>query len=294
METYTLRRLFEMGWTEASVPRALADGILTRLRHGAYVDGAASGEARIAAGAAACSPASVLSHASAGFLHGLPVRKASLEQVHLTRSRNSGGRNDRDVHLYSCRILPDEITQFDGLVATDLGRTVVDLCRHELPEWGLAAGDAALRAGLSLHNLDLQLARAARRPGIRPARRVARLFDPRAESAGESISRWLLSQGGFPMPELQVELNSYGESARVDFFWRELGLVGEFDGRVKYGRTLKEGQDPAEVVFREKRREDGLRAEGYVVIRWTWDDLMVPEALYAIVQQGIRLALRVG
>ncbi|MGY1639850.1 hypothetical protein ACI782_01795 [Geodermatophilus sp. SYSU D00703] len=50
-------------------------------------------------------------------------------------------------------------------------------------------------------------------------------------------------------------------------------MLGEFDGRVEYGRALKPGQDPGEAVFEEKRREDALRDEGWGVVRWTWADL---------------------
>lgn len=60
---------------------------------------------------------------------------------------------------------------------------------------------------------------------------------------------------------------------RTDFAWPEQGLVAEFDGRVKYGRLLLPGQAPGEVVFAEKVREDAIRAAGWTVRRWYWDDL---------------------
>lgn len=59
----------------------------------------------------------------------------------------------------------------------------------------------------------------------------------------------------------------------VDFGWPELRTVGEFDGRVKYGRDLRPGQDPVEVLYREKLREDELRAEDLGMVRWGWVDL---------------------
>ncbi|HET9117119.1 MAG TPA: hypothetical protein VFN75_03425, partial [Pseudonocardiaceae bacterium] len=49
--------------------------------------------------------------------------------------------------------------------------------------------------------------------------------------------------------------------------------VGEFDGKSKYGRLLRPGQDPAEVVYAEKLREDAIRAQTWEVVRWTWADL---------------------
>ena len=54
-------------------------------------------------------------------------------------------------------------------------------------------------------------------------------------------------------------------------------MIGEFDGRVKYGRLLKPGQDPGDVVFAEKRREDRLReATGCAIIRLVWSDYEQP------------------
>jgi hypothetical protein len=64
-----------------------------------------------------------------------------------------------------------------------------------------------------------------------------------------------------------------GYTAYTDFGWVKQRTVGEFDGRIKYGRLLKPGQDPGEVVYAEKVREDAVRAEDLGVVRWTWADL---------------------
>ena len=65
-----------------------------------------------------------------------------------------------------------------------------------------------------------------------------------------------LHLAGLPAPVLQWEVCSPCGAvvARVDFGWPELRTVGEFDGRVKYGRLLRPGQDPGDAVFEEKRR----------------------------------------
>ena len=52
-----------------------------------------------------------------------------------------------------------------------------------------------------------------------------------------------------------------------------LGAVGEFDGEVKYGRLLRAGQSPGDVVFAEKVREDRIRATELGMARWAWDEL---------------------
>ena len=83
---------------------------------------------------------------------------------------------------------------------------------------------------------------------------------------------------GLPVPDLQVEVRTPSGLfvGRTDFGWRQHRLLGEFDGRVKYGRLLRPGQSPGDAVFDEKRREDALRAEDYGVIRWVWRDLDQP------------------
>ena len=46
---------------------------------------------------------------------------------------------------------------------------------------------------------------------------------------------------------------------------------------MKYRRFLRSGEDPSDVVFREKRREDLLReATGWPMIRYIYSDLSRP------------------
>jgi len=52
----------------------------------------------------------------------------------------------------------------------------------------------------------------------------------------------------------------------VDFYWDEQKTVGEFDGKIKYGRLLKPGQRIEDVVFAEKLREDAVRDLGLQVV----------------------------
>ena len=64
-----------------------------------------------------------------------------------------------------------------------------------------------------------------------------------------------------------------GRVHEVDFGWPELRTVGEFDGLWKYGRLLRPGEEPADVVVAEKLREDEIRDLDLRVVRWTWPDL---------------------
>ncbi|MBO9567999.1 MAG: hypothetical protein J7503_04155 [Cellulomonas iranensis] len=95
-----------------------------------------------------------------------------------------------------------------------------------------------------------------------------------AESPGESLSRARMIEIGLVLPALQAEMrDSRGLIGRVDFWWPTLGIVGEFDGRVKYRRDeVDDRRSPDDRLWDEKLREDRLRAAGSRVVRWTWDD----------------------
>ena len=102
-----------------------------------------------------------------------------------------------------------------------------------------------------------------------------------------------LNWAGVPPAELQWEsfLGPRGvHLGRVDFWWSRFRTVGEFDGQVKYGRLLRPGQEPGDVVFAEKRREDALRDEGLQVVRWTWREL----DRFAAVAERLRRAFERG
>jgi len=94
---------------------------------------------------------------------------------------------------------------------------------------------------------------------------------------GESRGRHLFWVYRLPCPELQFEVrDSTGELlGTCDWAWPEEGLLGEFDGKVKYG--LKTGQEPGDAVFAEKRREDLMReATRMGMVRLIWSDYGTP------------------
>lgn len=77
-----------------------------------------------------------------------------------------------------------------------------------------------------------------------------------------------------PLPVLQEEFfDENGFIGRTDFWWPELGLCGEFDGFVKFGREITgSDEDAREALWKEKQREDRLRRLGNDVARWIWDE----------------------
>jgi len=217
----------------------------------------------------------VVSHASAALLHGLPTWPEAISRVHVTRNRRGGARRRTLVEVHGAPLAPADLTVIDGQPVTSLSRTVIDLCRTLPWEQAVAAGDRALRSGLTAAELVDTLDRMRGWPGIIAARRTIDFLDARSESAGESVSRVRIHEAGLPAPTPQLEIcDEYGRFvARVDFGWEEERTVGEFDGKIKYGVLLKPGQTARDAVLAEKRREDMLRDLGWQVVRWIWAEL---------------------
>jgi hypothetical protein len=258
-------------------------GSLQPVRRGAYVeyapdDPAALHTLLVEASVAELSPDAVVSHVSAAVLHGLRVWGVPLDRVTVTRARRrSGARAGSRVHVHCAPLEADEVVLVEGVPVTSVPRTVVDVARTAGFEQAVVVADAALEAGLADEGmLAAALARWSRWPGLPAARRAIGFAAPGSGSVGESRSRVAIAQAGLPAPLLQWEVRRRSDGAfvgRVDFGWPRQRTVGEFDGRVKYGKLLRPGQDPTDVVYEEKRREDALRAEDLAVVRWTWPDL---------------------
>jgi len=279
--------LTSSGLSDSDLARRRSAGELVRVRRGAYArpgDVTSTAEERHRLLVQATLPQLgvdwVVSHASAAVMHGLPVSPAALCHVHVTRPRVGGGRRRTTVHRHGEPLVRDEVVEVGGWPTTDLARTVVDLARTSPFEQGVVAADRALTLGLTAEELNSALGRAAGRRGAGTARRVVGFADGRSESVGESRSRVLLAELGLEATEIQLPvLDGQRLVGRVDFAWPEHRTVGEFDGRSKYGRLLRHGEDAGEVVFREKVREDLLRELGWEVVRWIWSELSQPDVI---------------
>ncbi len=206
---------------------------------------------------------------SAAVLHTLPVLGRWPKWVDVLVPSTSG--HSGLIRRHQTADLPAPVPR-DGIPVTPVARTVVDLARIGTLADGLVVADAALHSGrCSPAELDDQVARLP--PGARGRRRAElaiHLADGRSESPGESLSRARIYQFGLPQPELQVPLaDANGLFGWGDFGWP--GLVGEFDGKVKYI-----SQD---VLWKEKRREDRIHRTGERVERWGWHEAWHGEPL---------------
>lgn len=286
MSLYRTASATDAGSSPSSLRRQHRDGRLVRLRRGAYVAPETRTPAelhrlQIDAAVPFLGDHSVFSHISAAVLHGLPVMRGRLERV--TVIRPSGGYSSAYLHSRKASLDADEVCLVDGLRVTTLARTVEDLASTLPFREGLACADAALVRGLGS---DVLRPRGKFRARIK---RVALSADGRAESPGESFSRALMIETCLPTPKLQYEVRDPRGSfiGRTDFAWPELGVLGEFDGRVKYDGSLGGSVTPADIIMREKEREARLRDAGFTVVRWGWDALMRPGVLERRLRQAL-------
>lgn len=277
-----------------SLEHAVRDGTLERLRRGAYgrrIDAEDRyARQRIRSRQQMTALVRLLpgrfwfSHASAAVLHDLPLLR-SPATTHLTGTQRPSGRADPTLSRHTRPLDTAETTVVDSLPVTSLLRTALD-CAMTMPDLdALTVLDRALAApGLAEH-LGQELARLRGSSGSARARWCLEHADARAESAGETGTRFTLLRHGLRAPVLQIPVRTRRGNYRIDLGWPELKIGIEFDGKVKYTRMA--AGDPSEVVFREKRRQDDLEREGWVIIRVLWADLFRPAEFIAEVHRRL-------
>lgn len=282
------------GNSRRALDRAIADGEILRLRRGRILtepphDPSEIHRARVDAAVSLLRQGTFVSHRSAAILHGLPLWVFQIpDLVHVTRTGGGHGYIGTVLHAHQGKLDPGHRTTIDEIPVTSLDRTAADVIRELGLLHGVAVADVALALGVPRDTL-YQLVASGR--GSRAARAAVDFADPRAESPGESYSRALMRQFAIRPPTgLQHELfdASGGFAGRVDFWWEEEGVVGEFDGLGKYTRLLKPGQSPEDVIRAEKARESNIRDLGYDVVRWITDDLWRPRQFIRALERALR------
>ncbi|MCW2794884.1 type IV toxin-antitoxin system AbiEi family antitoxin domain-containing protein [Nocardioides sp.] len=279
------REALEVGVTDKVLTRGVRDKTWERIRQGAYchwdIWATLSAEERHAVRAHAAyrliEGEVALSHVSALVEFGCALWKAPLDLTHVIRRDSGSSRREAGTVHHTGLLLPEDLVERDGRWLTSPARSTVDAATLMTVEAGLVAVDWMLHHGLvTLEELWTTYLRMKQWPNTLRLELTLRLADGRSESVAETRGRHLFWRMGLPTPELAYEI--YDECGRLvaicDFAWPEHGVYGEFDGKVKYGRLLKEGQTAGDVVFEEKRREDLIRRlTGGTVVRWTWSEL---------------------
>jgi hypothetical protein len=261
-------------------------GWWTRLHHGVYIDTDvlldatdADDRARIMAAAAiAAIPGPAYAFGpTAAVLQGLVVDRRLRESASIVRPPTSDQRALRrrvsrpsqlgDVRVHRHHVAKERLIMVDGIPSVDRPTAAITTAAQSEPMWALATLDSLVwRDPAMLEVLPRLVEEWSGLKGLGNVRQAATWARTGAQSALESISRFHFMAGGLPEPLLQVPFyDDEGLIGYADFAWAGLKVIGEADGLGKYASR--------EDLIAEKRREDRLRALGWIVVRWTWEEV---------------------
>ncbi len=297
---FTREAALSAGISRKQLDSALAHKLVVRLRHGTFVM-IAEGEDRDfravhhveIAGVLSRVRNAVVSHESAAVMHGLPLPSRAHADGQLAVAVTIPGTRpipDQGFRVSGNALSKSDLCLIGDFTVTSVARTAIDLARkYRLPDAVFIVdsaarkmissqlvdldGDIDLRDGV--HRLDMRqqalsnlwdAAHSMRGwKGIGYARAALRIAEPACESPLESLSRFNIWESGLPRPKFGWPVQ--GASGRIfwaDAYWPDHRVIGEADGAMKY--------ESRELLYREKRREDDLRAAGFGFIRWNWEE----------------------
>lgn len=242
--------------TRLDVDKALRDGVIVIAGHGRYTVPTVGEAARIAHGANG-----VLSLTSAALHHGWEVKMVP-DKPHVTfpRHRNIPARWRDKVLVHRGDLMLDDIT--DGATSRELTLTQ---CLRLLPDdEALVIADSALRHG---EEATLRRAMASvRGRGQAKAQRIGDAARGEAANAFESAMRAICNTVPGLHVEPQLVVSSANCWARPDLVDRDRHLVVECESFEFH--AVRAG------FRKDVRRYTLLVAEGWMVLRFVWEDVM--------------------
>ena len=266
----TAEQALAAGLTREEIRRLVREKSWTRIRRGAYVgtdcwataDPNTRHRLLVRATLLLGDRSAVVCDRSAVAWHGLDTLAAPPAAVHVRMATGSGGRSSGLLVRHLGDVAPHlRLRHGEVLVVTPALAAVEMACSVGFHE-AVVVCDSALRSGATPQELVSALAVVAGRHGSPGARRAVGFADARSGSAGESLSRVVLHEVGLDPEDLQTPIrDDKGLVGVTDFSWLAHQTVGEFDGRVKYGRDGPNAES-RDVLWRERQREDRLRALG--------------------------------
>jgi hypothetical protein len=264
-------QLRAIGFSNAAIDRAAADGRLHRIFRGVFVVGrrGIGDKGRLRAATLACGRGAVVSHRSAAALFGFLDQGPVVIDVIAPRNR---GRKIDGIYLH--RVRPprlEETGTFDGIPCTSPARTLVDLAG--------VVGERTLRSAFERaaaqrrRMLDIPAIEASvdpRRRGMKVLlglieewRGAAPLLAKRGKlkSPLEAKVLPLLVQRDLPPPLFNAPVDTTNGRIEVDFLWPDHRFVLEADSRDFHGTAL--------AFERDRWRDRELMRAGYSCLRVT-------------------------
>ncbi len=260
--------------TVHGLAKAVAAGEVLRLARGRYALPEVT-EAR----RAAHSMAATMCLTSAALAHGWAVKlPPDRPQVAVPRNRKLRPGAVARVDVKRLRLHPDDVR--DGVTTPD--RTLLD-CLRALPfDEALAIADSALRDGYPKRRL-LGLVRDARGPGAARMRRIADLATAEAANPFESILRAVaLTVVGLSVrPQVSLHRPD-GSTIGSGTFLGRPDLVDEVLRIVLEADSFEWHGDRA-ALRSDARRYNAFVVNGWLVLRFSWEDVMFePELVRAV------------
>ena len=257
------RELRELGLTAREIDGRVAAGRLHPLFRGVYAVGhpAVTWHALGQAALLAVGGEAGVSHSSSA--------------IAWRMTRNGGGDMEVTVKGRQVRSRPGlrvhsaaelELRELDGLLVTTPARTLLDLAAREDVTRMLA--EAQVLRIVSTAELRAEL---RRHPHHRGAARLGRMLDTTEPTRSELERRFaqIIRDAGLPRPRFNARLWGY----EVDALWERERVIVETDGWAAHGHRG--------AFERDRARDAALQARGYVVLRFTWRQVLEQPLLVA-------------
>lgn len=264
-----MEQLSELGLSRRRVHRLVASGEIVHWSSTTYRVLPSTGWLDDVKAALTAIPGSVASHHAAAALHGFPRLRtpAAMITVH---SRTTHEVPDVRV-VRSHDISPDHTCDVDGIKATTVARTVFDLCALLHPRHiGAIAEDLMLEKKLTHADLAEILDATARRgkPGVKTMRtildRLGPGYVPKTELERRGFA--IVERAAVPAPQVECPI-PWDTRRRFDLAWPDARIAIEWDSRRWHGAL--------EQMTFDRRRDREAIQNGWVVLRFTWDDVTV-------------------
>jgi very-short-patch-repair endonuclease len=220
-------------------------------------------EGRMVAALLVAGDSAVLSHATAAWWWELIDREPAL--IHVSSPRRLRSPDGVWVHRRSALAT----TRHRRFPITSLPQTFLDLAATQpLNTIRRALAEADYRGILDTD--EVAAAAGQGKPGSAALRAALKRHQPQLAHTRSELERAFLAMceaARLPLPEFNQRVKGW----TVDAVWRDYRLIVELDGYDNH-------HTPAQVA-RDRRKDLALRAAGFVVLRYTWEQLHEDDAL---------------